>query len=238
MPRQSLSQKVAGQIRTEINTEELAPGVKLPSEAELCEKYGVSRSTVRSALKQLEAIGIVQSRHGSGTYIKRRLDVQAGLQELDSISESIRSSGRTPGMEYSSVMVRPTLPQESEYMNLAPSENVVEVRRIISGDGVTIAYSYDLIPLKILPVEFRPDDLNGSLFRYFQEKLNLFPHYSSAEIHAVHSKHIGWGPEGAAHELFVKLQQLHYDAAADLLLYSQTYFIEGRYTFTIQRSVS
>lgn len=141
-------------------------------------------------------------------------------------------------MEYSSLLVRPAIPQEAEYMNLNPGDEVLETRRIISGDGVTLAYSYDLIPAQLLPEGFIPSGLEGSLFQFLREQLNLFPHHSSAEIHAVSSKHVGWGPEASAHELFVKLRQLHYDAAGELLLYSQTYFIEGRYTFTIQRSAT
>lgn len=238
MAQQSLSRKVAGDIQAAIMRNELASGEKLPSENELCETYGVSRSTVRAALKQLEAIGLVRSRQGAGTFVQERPDIQTGLQELDSITESIRRSGKVPGMEYSMVMRRPVVPAEAEYMNLSTGEQVLEIRRIISGDGVTLAYSYDLIPAAIIPEDFDPSVVGGSLFEQFRNDLGLFPHTSVAEVHAVSSRHVGWGKEASAHDLYVLLKQLHYDARGDLLLYSQTYFIEGRYTFTVHRSVS
>lgn len=238
MAQQSLSRKVAGDIQAAIMRNEIVGGEKLPSENELCENYGVSRSTVRAALKQLEAIGLVKSKQGAGTFVQERPDVQAGLEELDSITESIRRSGRVPGMEYSMVMRRPVVPAEAEYMNLPAGEEVLEIRRIISGDGVTLAYSYDLIPAAIVPKDFDPSIAGGSLFEQFRNDLGLFPHSSVAEVHAVSSRHVGWGKEESAHDLYVLLKQLHYDARGELLLYSQTYFIEGRYTFTVHRSVS
>jgi len=48
---------------------ELTPGQKLPSEPQLARQLGVGRSAVREALKVLQAIGVVESRRGSGTYI-------------------------------------------------------------------------------------------------------------------------------------------------------------------------
>lgn len=45
---------------------------RLPSEAELCGKYGTSRQTVRSALELLEREGLIDKRHGSGSYIRVR----------------------------------------------------------------------------------------------------------------------------------------------------------------------
>ena len=44
-----------------------------------------------------------------------------------------------------------------------------------------------------------------------------------------------WGREAQAHELFVLLDQMHYTEGDEVLMYSRTYFIEGRYNFTIQR---
>ena len=46
-------------------------GERLPSEVSLQEKYGASRNTIRSVLQRLNAIGVLETRHGSGTYVKR-----------------------------------------------------------------------------------------------------------------------------------------------------------------------
>ena len=56
------------------------PGGRLPSEAELCKRFGVSRTTMRSALKELDVLGLVRTQHGVGTFVHRRPAVRDGLE--------------------------------------------------------------------------------------------------------------------------------------------------------------
>jgi|YelNatPaOPRAMG01_1025707.scaffolds.fasta_scaffold18721_5 DNA-binding FadR family transcriptional regulator len=58
------------QIKKYIVEKKFSPGDKLPSEAELSKEFGVSRSTIREALRSLEALGIITSQHGSGWFFK------------------------------------------------------------------------------------------------------------------------------------------------------------------------
>lgn len=238
MVRSSLASQIADNIRHEIASGEIAPGAKLLSEHKLSNKYSVSRSTIRSALTELEALGLIQTRHGAGSFVVDRPAICAGLQELDSITDSIRATGRVPGMIYSRRTVRGVLPEEADQMRVSADTEVLELRREITGDGETLAYSYDLIPTTILPADFDYTRIEGSLFALFREKLNIFPHHSTAEIRAISSNHVGWGEEAGAHQLFVLLKQVHFDIKERLLLYSRTYFIDGRYSFTVYRSVS
>lgn len=67
-----LYRQVADQIRTLIETGELAVGERLPAERELAERFGISRPTVREALIVLELEGLIQIRMGSGVYIVRK----------------------------------------------------------------------------------------------------------------------------------------------------------------------
>jgi GntR family transcriptional regulator, transcriptional repressor for pyruvate dehydrogenase complex len=62
--------QVVGFVRGLIERKELRPGDRLPAERDLAEQIGVSRPTVRMGLHALSAMGCVQSRHGSGTYIR------------------------------------------------------------------------------------------------------------------------------------------------------------------------
>ncbi|MGB9858263.1 MAG: FadR/GntR family transcriptional regulator [Dictyoglomaceae bacterium] len=70
---------VQEQIKQYIVNKKLSPGDKLPSEAELSKEFGISRSTIREALRALEALGILSSQHGSGWYFKSfSFDILAG----------------------------------------------------------------------------------------------------------------------------------------------------------------
>lgn len=56
-------------LRALIADGSLAPGDRLPSEGELCERLGVSRGSLREAIRMLAALGVLDTRHGSGTYV-------------------------------------------------------------------------------------------------------------------------------------------------------------------------
>jgi GntR family transcriptional repressor for pyruvate dehydrogenase complex len=64
-------QDVLAKLRGLIASGELAPGQKLPSEPALCAQLGASRGSLREAVRELEALGVLQARHGSGTYVSQ-----------------------------------------------------------------------------------------------------------------------------------------------------------------------
>ncbi len=73
MPRsiqQTKSEFVAEQLKKKIISGEYASGDKLPVEAELCQSFGVSRITVREAMKKLSTMGLVEIKQGKGTFVK------------------------------------------------------------------------------------------------------------------------------------------------------------------------
>lgn len=72
--REDLADRIIFEIKTMISERKLLPGAKLPTERELAEQFGVSRASVREALHSLEAIGLVDARVGSGTYVVENPD--------------------------------------------------------------------------------------------------------------------------------------------------------------------
>ncbi len=62
-------QKVIDWLTKNIDDGKLRPGEKIPSENELCDKFGLSRQTVRHAIARLSEDGLLESRRGSGTYV-------------------------------------------------------------------------------------------------------------------------------------------------------------------------
>jgi GntR family transcriptional regulator, transcriptional repressor for pyruvate dehydrogenase complex len=61
--------KALAGLRQMIASGALGPGAKFPPEPELCDHLGVSRSSLREAARSLAALGVIESRHGSGTYV-------------------------------------------------------------------------------------------------------------------------------------------------------------------------
>jgi DNA-binding FadR family transcriptional regulator len=69
--KETLSQQAGDSIKAYIEQMRLQPGDKLPSEKQLIERYGVSRTVIREALKSLETVGIIQLKPGDGIYVAR-----------------------------------------------------------------------------------------------------------------------------------------------------------------------
>lgn len=83
----TVSDRVYNQLLIQISNGTFSNGEKLPSEQELCRQFNVSRISVRSALQRLEAIGLIETLHGKGSYVKEgSLDVNDTLQEISEIS--------------------------------------------------------------------------------------------------------------------------------------------------------
>lgn len=68
--RGTLYKEVAASIRAMISSGELQAGQALPSERKLAVQFGVGRAVIREAVRQLEAAGLVESRHGGGNYVR------------------------------------------------------------------------------------------------------------------------------------------------------------------------
>ncbi|SJN11346.1 Transcriptional regulator, GntR family [Leucobacter sp. 7(1)] len=227
---------VADGLRAAIRAGEFGEGERLPTEAQLATRYGVSRPTVRAALRELETISLVRTQHGVGSFVSESPAVTAGLERLDSITESIRNTGREPGMIYKGRVLRPLMPDEAEKLQVSGDAHALELRRTILADGEVVAYSYDLMPVGVFPAGEDPESVVGSLFAYLREQRDMHPHHAVAEVHAVQSERIGWDAPAGRSALYVLLDQVHFDRSDRPLLYSRTYFLEGRYAFTIRRS--
>src|SRR5947207_13248689 len=70
LQKQLPSRVIADDLRNEIESGELAPGAKLPSERELAEKYGTARNTAREAVRLLTGAGLVIAEHGRGSFVR------------------------------------------------------------------------------------------------------------------------------------------------------------------------
>jgi GntR family transcriptional regulator, transcriptional repressor for pyruvate dehydrogenase complex len=84
----NLAEKLVGQLSADIRSGRLRPGEKLPTEAQVVERFSVSRTVVREALSRLQASGLVETRHGVGTFVsarRRELGLQADAAEIATV---------------------------------------------------------------------------------------------------------------------------------------------------------
>jgi GntR family transcriptional regulator len=114
------------------------PGAPLPSEAELCERFSVSRMTVRQALQELTNDGLVERRRGQGTFVAHRPVHRRPGVFLSFTEEMNRRGVQATSRLLSAGMDDPRRPETLD-LGLAPDSQVVRVVRVRLADGVPVA---------------------------------------------------------------------------------------------------
>lgn len=87
--------KIVRQIERDIARERIAVGDHLPSELDLCKQLGVSRFTVRQAIRHLRDSGMVVARRGAGTMVTARTPERAFIHAVDSLDELTQYAATT-----------------------------------------------------------------------------------------------------------------------------------------------
>ena len=105
---ESLRSQVYSQLKTRLMEGVWKTGDKLPSENELCQSFGVSRVTVRAAIQQLEILGLVETKHGGGTFVKDFSSVNA-LGALHPLMQINRNQDIITVLEYRKIIEKGTI---------------------------------------------------------------------------------------------------------------------------------
>jgi GntR family transcriptional regulator len=134
-------------VRSEIERGGYQPGYRLPTESELIRRYGVSRITVRQALDELEAEGLIVRRHGKGTYVAEKR-VEQDLVRLTDFVEDMEMAGLAPSSRVLAFTREPASRVVAAALALSPAEEVVRVDRLRLANGRPIACDTTRLPLR------------------------------------------------------------------------------------------
>jgi GntR family transcriptional regulator len=154
--------RVVEHLREEITEGRLAPGQRLPPEPVLADRLGVSRGTLREAMRTLAEEGYVRRAPGAGTHVLRRPAMANTLERNFGVSHLIRQFGLEPGTLERECVVEPAGADLAEALAIDPADEVLTLRRVRTADGHRVIYSIDHCPLKLVP-DLEPDEL-GSVY--------------------------------------------------------------------------
>lgn len=151
-----------------ISTGTLTKDDQLPPERDLSSLTGVSRVTVRRAIRQLVEDGLIEQRHGAGSFVRERAArFEQSLSSLISFTENLQARG----IIGSSVVLQTGLfrpnPTETTVLGLAPHRRVARVERLRSGDDVPVALEMSSLPDDVLP---RPELVQRSLYEMLRTR--------------------------------------------------------------------
>jgi GntR family transcriptional regulator len=166
---------VRDQIVARITSGELRPGERLPAEPTLAASYGVSRATLREALRSLEEDGFVTRTPGAGTFVTHRPRLTNNLDVNFGVSDLIRAKGLQPGTENLKIFEAPASRSEGERLSLADGAKVTIVERVRTASGDPVVFSRDVIPSFLLAGHSGPlDDLGqGSVYDFYERELGV-----------------------------------------------------------------
>ncbi|QKS70079.1 GntR family transcriptional regulator [Paenalkalicoccus suaedae] len=219
-------------IREEISTGKRELGTAIPSERELSDKYGVSRMTVRQAVNNLVAEGLLTRKKGRGTFVEAP-KVEMPLMKLTSFSEDMRQRGMEPGAEVVSFESIHIGPKEAEALHVEEGTEGYQLARVRTADGEPMAYEVVTVVKEMFP-QLEYADHGGSFYAHAEEQgIQITGAYQTLEPVLV--------PKKVAQLLTIKkgdptllLTRVSYVGQNKPFEHVKSYYRGDRYTFTTE----
>ena len=140
----------------------LPPGARLPSDAELCAEFGVSRMTARNAMQRLAEDGLIAREPGRGSFVAEP-PTHRRANRLMTFSHEMHRTGRVPTSRVLSRVIRPSHPSEAASLGIHVREPVVHLRRVRLADGEPIAVESAVLIGAVADAVMSADLRHGSL---------------------------------------------------------------------------
>jgi len=128
---------------------DIGPGDKIYSESELCEKFGISRITVRRAIEDLAREGYLQKVPGKGTFVSKSKIVEK-LGHLVTFTEDMLSRGLRPGSKLLKRAIIKAGPQIAKHLRLnEENDRVIFVEQLLLADEKPICLRKVFLPFDV-----------------------------------------------------------------------------------------
>lgn len=166
--------QVEQSIRSAIESGTWASGTRMPGEDQLTEMLGVSRITVRHALANLKAAGILRREHGRGTFV-RTARLVASTRALTSFSDEMTTLGFDVSTQVLDVRRVPASERIAEALEIPNGTAVVRLRRLRLGSRQPIGIQTAHLRLDRVSDLTAADLGEGSLYRLLRERYGIQP---------------------------------------------------------------
>ncbi|BCA86395.1 GntR family transcriptional regulator [Enterococcus saigonensis] len=181
--KQPLYDQLVELLKEKIENEYEA-NMMLPSERELSDVYGLSRTTVRLALQELEKIGYIYRQHGKGTFVSDLKESSFNLQSMYSFTEQMKSLGRHPEtnvLDFETIEANKFLANK---FNVKLGTKLIKMKRLRSADGEPLMLERTYLPLSKF-LSLTKEDLNHkALYDIFREDYNEVVKVAEEELFA------------------------------------------------------
>ncbi|MBQ0139363.1 MAG: GntR family transcriptional regulator [Kurthia sp.] len=227
--------QVIDHLKADIEAGIFKENEKLPSEFELSKSLGVSRATLREALRLLEEENIIIRRHGVGTFVNPKPVFTSGIEQLTSISSMIMDAGMEPGTIYLSSEKTISNEEDIKRFQCNEDESILTIKRVRTANNEPVVYCVDQVPSAFMPKDFEKR-YDSSIFSALEETGDVHVAYAVTYIDP-----LGYHPEVSSvlkseqDASLLLLTQLHYDDNDRVVLYSKNYFRADKFSFHVVR---
>jgi len=178
-----LYQAVIGAIEGQIQSGELAPGSRLPSEAELCRRFSVGRNTVRRALSDLAATGVLKTIPGLGTFVSEGRMTKSA-EYLLGLTQEMRAHSKRVTSQVLEARLLQADPFLTRRLEVQLGAEVVFLNRVRAMDGEPVALERAYLPHALCPGILEHDFSKESLYETISTVYQRRPYRAEQEIEA------------------------------------------------------
>jgi GntR family transcriptional regulator len=211
------------------------PGDRFPTEHQLCDEFGVSRETIREALRGLESDGLIARHRGKGAFVARLPDTPPD-ERLTGTAESFTELKLDTEVEVLKTGVEPLPARVASALRLDRNEQVFRIKRLRRVDGEPIAVHDAFLPLHFGAALARLDLTHTTLFAELRQSLGLklteiYLHIdaTTADVGLARLLKIEAGVP-----ILVTRRALSHLGAAQPTMFFEAYFRSDRYYYSVQ----
>lgn len=218
---------------------ETKPGDRLPSEPVLAHQLGVSRATLREAMRTFETQGMIHRRQGAGTFVVHPSQVIAsGLEVLESIETLARRIELPVAMGELRTENRPATPEEAKVLGLEPGAGILCLTRPILVEGHPVAYLVDILLEDLFGSEELKQGFTGSVLDLLLKRGSPPLGTSRCDINAVTATtDIARAMRIQRGDVLLRFEACLYSTDGCVIDYSFSYFLPGYFRFHVVRRI-
>lgn len=179
-------QEISAALKQKFTSGDYAPGDLLPDQEQLAQEFETTRMTIRKAIQSLVVEGVVYTKRGAGTFLRKDYNPEANTMEslIDKPLGATKTySGRQVTSKVLGLEARLPTKEEQERLIIGPGEAVYVIRRIRYVDGQVYAYEHTIMPTKIATIT--PKVLAGSVYKHLADEKHLRIAGSHRKVFAV-----------------------------------------------------
>jgi len=232
----SLTDQAKTHIKEQILTNQYQDG-RIPSESDLADELGVSRTTIRDALSRLEIEGTVYRRQGSGTFVNEPgLQIKSRLDEIWSYEEILKAHGFTPSTVVLDVREKQPGDKVTTALNLAPDETVIVIQKLFVEGEIPVIFMENQIPSRLCDDPYTNDDFRLPVFQFLESHCHKHLNYYLSEIVPVTAnKHLSKTLDIPTRKALISLEEIGYSDENDPILWASSFFRDDLLRFRLIR---